>query len=90
MNKSEIVDHIAEHAGISKAEADKALGAFTELVVSSLQRGQSVSLLGFGTFSVKERGARMGRNPSTGESIQIAASKAPGFKAGKTFKDALN
>lgn len=90
MNKSEIVDSIANQAGISKAAAEKALSAFTDSVTTALKRGQSVTLLGFGTFSVKSRSARMGRNPRTGAAIQIAASKVPGFKAGKALKDAVN
>ena len=74
----------------SKAEASRAVEAFTEVVKKALKKGDSVSLVGFGTFTVRERAARTGRNPRTGETIQIKASKNPAFKAGKAFKDALN
>ena len=86
MNKSELIDAIAAGADISKAAAGRALEAVTD----SLQKGEGVSLVGFGTFSVKERAARTGRNPKTGETIQIKAAKVPGFKAGKALKDAVN
>jgi len=90
MNKSDLVDAIAESAGLSKADAGRALDALVDSVTSALQSGQSVSLVGFGTFSVRDRAARTGRNPRTGETIQIAASKNPAFKAGKALKDAVN
>ena len=90
MNKSELVTAIAAHAGISKAEAEVALNATTQAVTDALQKGETVTLVGFGNFSVKERPARAGRNPKTGETIQIAATKTPTFKAGKALKDAVN
>ncbi|MCG8394918.1 MAG: HU family DNA-binding protein [Pseudomonadales bacterium] len=90
MNKSELIDAIAASADISKADAGRALDATLEAVTGALKKGDSVSLVGFGTFSVKERAAREGRNPQTGQTIQIAAAKVPGFKAGKALKDAVN
>ncbi|KXS55250.1 MAG: HU, DNA-binding transcriptional regulator subunit beta [Marinobacter sp. T13-3] len=89
MNKSELVDHIADSADISKAQADRALKAATDGITGALTKGESVSLIGFGTFQVKERSARTGRNPQTGATMEIPASKVPGFKAGKALKDAL-
>lgn len=89
MNKSELVDSIAQ-SGLTKEQAAKAVNAFTESVQGALQRGDDVVLVGFGTFSVKERAARTGRNPKTGEEIQIAAGKVPSFKAGKGLKDSVN
>ena len=90
MNKSELIDAIAAGADISKAAAGRALDSMLDAVTDSLQKGEGVSLVGFGTFSVKERAARTGRNPKTGETIQIKAAKVPGFKAGKALKDAVN
>jgi len=90
VNKSELIDIIAESADISKAKAGAALDAFVDGGTDTLKKGDSVSLIGFGTFSVKERAARSGRNPQTGATIQIKASKVPGFKAGKALKDACN
>ena len=90
MNKGELVDAVAAAAGLSRAEAGKAVDATLDAVTTTLKNGGSVSLVGFGTFSVKARAARMGRNPRTGEAIQIAASNVPGFKAGKGLKDAVN
>ena len=90
MNKSEVVDAIVDEADISKAAAGRALDAALGAVRSSLQRGESVSLVGFGTFLVRNRPARTGRNPRTGESVQIAAAKVPAFKPGKALKEALN
>ncbi|KLV04962.1 MULTISPECIES: nucleoid-associated protein HU-beta [Photobacterium] len=90
MNKTQLVDKIAENADISKASAGRALDAFIEAVSESLKSGDQVSLVGFGTFSVRERAARTGRNPQTGAEIQIAAAKVPGFKAGKALKDSVN
>ncbi len=90
MNKSELIDAIAAGSDISKAAAGRALDSMIGAVTESLQKGESVSLVGFGTFSVKERAARTGRNPQTGETIQIKAAKVPGFKAGKALKDAVN
>ena len=89
MNKSELVDAIAAHADISKADAGRALEGMITAVTKALKKGDTVSLVGFGTFSVKKRAARTGRNPATGESIKIKASKTPSFKAGKGFKDAI-
>ena len=90
MNKSELIERISESADISKVDAGRALEAALEAITESLKDAEPVSLVGFGTFAVRERGARTGRNPQTGESIQIAASRVPGFKAGKALKDALN
>ena len=89
MNKSELIAAIAGKAEISKKDAEKALGAFVEAVTESLKKGEKVALVGFGTFEVKERPARTGRNPRTKEVINIAASKAPVFKAGKSFKESI-
>lgn len=90
MNKNEMIEHIASEAGISKADAGKALDAFTGGVTKALAKGDNVALVGFGTFSVGERAARTGRNPQTGETVQIKASKNARFKAGKALKEALN
>lgn len=90
MNKSQLIDKIAENADLSKASAGRALDALIEAVSDSLKEGDQVALVGFGTFSVRERSARTGRNPQTGAEIQIAAAKVPGFKAGKALKDAVN
>ena len=90
MNKGELIEAVADSAGISRADATKAVDAVLDSITSTLSNGGSVSLVGFGTFSVKARAARTGRNPRTGEPIQIAASNVPGFKAGKALKDAVN
>lgn len=90
MNKAQLVDKIAENADISKAAAGRALDALTDSVTAALKDGDQVALVGFGTFSVRERAARSGRNPQTGATIQIAAAKVPSFKAGKALKDACN
>lgn len=90
MNKSELIKHIASTASLTQAQATAALNAFESGVTKALAAGDDVALIGFGTFSVKERAARTGRNPKTGEEIQIAAAKAPTFKAGKGLKDAVN
>jgi len=90
MNKSELIDAIAADSGLSKADAGRALDAVTNSITGALKGGGSVSMVGFGTFSVKKRAARAGRNPRTGETIQIAASNNPSFKAGKALKDAVN
>ena len=90
MNKTELVAAIAEQAGLSKKDAEAALKAFTDVVASELKANGKVQLVGFGTFEVSERAAREGRNPQTGETMTIAASKAPKFKAGKALKDMLN
>ena len=87
MNKSDLVDAVAGKADMSKAEAGRAVDAVLGSVGAALGNGDSVSLVGFGTFSVRHRAARMGRNPQTGAAMQIAASKVPGFKAGKALKD---
>ena len=89
MNKTELVAAVAEKAGIAKKDADKALAAFVETVQDELKKGEKVTLVGFGTFEVRERAARTGINPLTKAKIEIAASKTPAFKAGKAFKDAL-
>ena len=90
MNKGELIDAVAASAGLSRSDANKAVDSVLDNVTRTLAGGNSVSLVGFGTFSVKQRAARMGRNPRTGEPIQIKASKVPGFKAGKALKDAVN
>jgi|TARA_B100000700_G_C14765589_1_gene724201 DNA-binding protein HU-beta len=90
VNKSELIDAIAASADIPKAAASRALDAMVESVTESLKQGDSVSLVGFGTFSVKERAARTGRNPQTGQPIEISAAKVPSFKAGKALKDSVN
>ena len=87
MNNSDLVDAVAARADMSKAEAGRAVDAVLGSVGDALGNGDSVSLVGFGTFSVRHRAARMGRNPQTGATMQIAASKVPGFKAGKALKD---
>jgi len=90
VNKSELIDAIAASADISKAAAGRALDSMVEAITDALKKGDQVTLIGFGTFAVKERAARTGRNPQTGETIQIEAAKVPGFKAGKALKDAVN
>lgn len=89
MTKVELVREIADKAGITKKDAEKAVNAFAETVTEALKNGDKVSLVGFGTFEVSERAGRIGRNPQTGESIEIAASKSPKFKAGKALKAAI-
>lgn len=89
MNKTELVAAIAEKAGLSKKDADSAVSAFVDTVVEQLKAGEKVQFVGFGTFEVRNRPARMGRNPQTKETIKIAASKVPAFKAGKALKDAI-
>lgn len=90
MNKTELVAAMAEKTELSKKDAEKALKAFTDVVAEELKKGEKVQLVGFGTFEVAERKAREGRNPRTGETMTIAASKSPKFKAGKALKDSLN
>ena len=90
MNKSELVAAVAESAGLSKAEAGRAVDALTGAVTSALASGDTVALVGFGTFGVKARAARDGRNPQTGQPIEIKAAKVPTFKPGKALKDAVN
>ena len=90
MNKGDLIEAVADDAGLSKADATRAVDAVVGAITKALKGGKQVSLVGFGTFAVKKRAARQGRNPRTGETIQIAASKVPGFKAGKALKDAVN
>ena len=90
MNKVELIAAIAEEAGISKKDAEAALKAFVNTVEKELKDGGKVQLVGFGTFEVSKRAARTGRNPQTGEAMEISASRSPRFKAGKAFKDMLN
>ena len=89
MNKAQLIDAVASRADVSKAEAGRAVDATLSAISGSLSGGDSVSLVGFGTFNVRHRAARMGRNPQTGESIHIQASKSVGFKAGKALKESL-
>jgi DNA-binding protein HU-beta len=90
MNKTELVAAIAEKTELTKKEAEKALKAFTDIIAEELAKGEKIQLVGFGTFEVSERAEREGRNPMTGETIKIAASKTPKFKAGKALKDQIN
>lgn len=90
MNKTELVEFIATQADLSKAKAAEAVNAFVEAVTTSLKKGKDVTLVGFGTFTISKRAARTGRNPQTGATIKIAASKAPKFRPGKSLKDAVN
>ena len=90
MNKAELIEAMANSAKISKADAKKALDAFIETTTKALKKDDRVALVGFGSFSVSKRAARKGRNPQTGATIKIKASKNPGFKAGKALKDAVN
>jgi len=90
VNKTELVDAIADSADLPKVTASKALDAVINSITDALKKGDQVSLVGFGTFVVKDRAARTGRNPRTGDPIEIAAAKVPGFKAGKALKDAVN
>lgn len=90
MNKSELIDAVADSADISKAAAARAVDAVVDSVTDTLKKGDAVTLVGFGTFLVRERAARTGRNPKTGAALQIAAAKVPAFKAGKALKDAVN
>lgn len=90
MNKQELIEHVASSADITKASAGRALDAMIDSVTAALKEGDSVVLVGFGTFTVRERAARTGRNPQTGAEIKISAAKVPAFKAGKALKDAVN
>jgi len=90
MNKGELIDAVAAAADLTKSDATKAVEAFVDTVTRALKKGDQVSIVGFGSFSVKARAARQGRNPKTGEAITISASNVPGFKAGKALKDAVN
>lgn len=89
MNKSELINAIADHSGLTKADTGRALEALIHTIESTLKSGEAVALVGFGTFEVKDRAERSGRNPQTGETITIAAAKIPAFKAGKALKDAM-
>ncbi|MCG9890314.1 MAG: HU family DNA-binding protein [Thermosynechococcaceae cyanobacterium MS004] len=89
MNKGELVDAIAEKANVTKKDADAILNATLDLIVESVASGQKVSLVGFGTFEKRDRAAREGRNPKTGETLSIAATTVPAFSAGKSFKEAV-
>lgn len=89
MNKSELIEQVASEAGITRAQANAAMDAFRDAVTGALQKGDRVTLVGFGTFSVSERAARNGRNPQTGATIKIKATKVPKFKAGKEFSEAV-
>lgn len=89
MNKSELINEIATHSGLTKADAGRALDALVQTIESTLKVGDSIALVGFGTFEVKERAERTGRNPQTGEAITISAARIPSFKAGKGLKDAV-
>ena len=90
MNKSELINAIAEQSNLSKADAGRSLDALIKIIETTLKAGDSISLVGFGTFAVKERAERTGRNPQTGQEITIAAAKVPSFKPGKGLKDAVN
>ncbi|BBD79836.1 HU family DNA-binding protein [Aerosticca soli] len=90
MNKTDLINAVAEKAELSRADASRALEAFFDTVQKALKKGDDVAVVGFGTFTVRKRAARTGRNPRTNETIKIKASKVPAFKAGKTLKDALN
>ncbi|MDD6362108.1 MAG: HU family DNA-binding protein [Lachnospiraceae bacterium] len=90
MNKTELIAAVAEETELSKKDAERVLKAFTDTIASELKKGDKVQIVGFGTFEVSERQARTGRNPHTGETMEIEASKAPRFKAGKALKDAIN
>ena len=90
MNKTELIDAVADEAEVSKAEAGRAVDAVISSITKALKMGDSVTLVGFGTFQVRKRAARTGRNPKTGDTIKIKASKNPAFKAGKALKDAVN
>ncbi len=90
MNKTELIAAMAEVSGVSKKDTEAVLKAFTEVVSDELKKGEKIQLIGFGTFEVSERAAREGRNPATGETMQISAVRAPKFKAGKALKDMIN
>jgi len=90
MNKAELIERVANDVNLSKADAERAVNAVFDGITDTLKNGGQVTLVGFGTFQVKDRAARTGRNPQTGETIQIAAAKVPSFKAGKALKDAVN
>lgn len=89
MNKTELIAAVAEKSGLTKKDAEKAVAAFTDSVIAALKKGDKIQLVGFGTFEIRKRPARTGINPRTKETVKIAACKAPAFKAGKAFKDAV-
>ena len=90
MNKQELIAAVAERSGLTKKDAERSVNATIEAIQDALAKGDKVSLVGFGTFEVRERAARVGRNPQTGEEIRIAAAKVPTFKAGKVLKDTVS
>lgn len=90
MNRKELIDALADKTNSTKADADRAIGALLEIISDTLKKGDSLSLVGFGTFEVRKRAARTGRNPKTGEELKIKAAKVPAFKAGATLKAAVN
>lgn len=90
MNKSELIDAVADESGLAKAEVQRALDSMLDTITGSVKRGEKVSISGFGNFELRERGARTGRNPQTGEQMRVPASKSPAFKPGKAFKEAVN
>ena len=90
MNRKELIDALAEKTDSSKADADRSIGALIEIITATLKKGDSVALVGFGTFEVRKRAARPGRNPQTGAELKIKAAKVPAFKAGATLKAAVN
>ena len=90
MNKAELINAIAEHANLSKADVGRGLDALIKTIETTLKAGDAITLVGFGTFAVKDRSERMGRNPQTGQEIKIAVAKVPSFKPGKALKDAVN
>ena len=89
MNKTELIEAVASRAGLSKADADRAVNGFVDAIEDALVRGEKVTVTGFGTFEVRDRAARMGRNPQTGAPLHIPATKSPAFKSGKGLKDAV-
>lgn len=90
MNRKELIDALADKAGSTKADADRNITALIEIISSTLKKGDNIALVGFGTFEVRKRAARVGRNPKTGEELKIKAAKVPAFKAGATLKAAVN
>lgn len=90
MNRKELIDALAEKTGSTKAEADRNITALIDIITTNLKKGDSLALVGFGTFEVRKRAARTGRNPQTGAELKIKAAKVPAFKAGKALKDAVN
>ncbi len=90
MNKSELIEAIAKEANLSKKDAETAVNAYTDVVTKTLKKGDKITLVGFGSYEVRKRAARKGKNPQTGEVIKIKAAKVPAFKAGKALKDAVN